>query len=73
MRLHISQTTLLVDKYILINLSLRVSTASAMSVTPHIVIHSAAISEVFTLKNFLTRHDNIIQGFKLARTNWAGI
>ena len=31
------------------------STASAMSLTPHILIHSAAIAEVLTLKIFLTR------------------
>ena len=51
MRLLISQTTLLFDKYLLINLSLHMTTAhSNTTVTPPIVMHSAAISEVFTLK-----------------------
>ena len=56
MRLHISQTTLLLNEYLEINLSLRMATASAMSSTQHILIHSAAISEVLTLKIFL-EHD----------------
>jgi len=34
MRLHILQTTLLFNKYLLINLSLRMATASTMSLTP---------------------------------------
>ena len=54
--LHISQTTLLFNAYLLTNLSLRVATASAMSLTPNIFKHSAAISNVFTLKIFLP-HD----------------
>ena len=52
MRLHISQTTLLFNKYLVVNLSLRMTTASAMSLTPHSLMHSAAISEVFALKVF---------------------
>ena len=56
MRLHISQTTLLFNEYLLIDLSLRMATASAMSLTSHILVHSAAISEVLTSKIFLA-HD----------------
>jgi len=55
-RLHISQTTLLFNEYLLTNLSLRVATAAAMSLTSHILIHSAAISVVLTLKIFIA-HD----------------
>jgi len=65
MRLHITQTTLLFNEYRLTNLSLRMTTASAVSLAPHILIHSAAISEVLTLKNFLAhtglqQHDSEI-------------
>jgi len=56
MRLHISQITLLFNEYLLINSSLHVATASAMSLTPHILIHTTAISEVLTLQIFLA-HD----------------
>ena len=49
---HISQTTLLLDTYLLKNLSLRVATASATSQTPNIFKHSAAISEVFSITCF---------------------
>ena len=49
-RLHISQTTLLFNKYIVVNLSLRMTRASAVSLTPHSLIHSAAISQVLPLK-----------------------
>ena len=55
MRLPISQTALLFNEYHLTNLSLRIATTSAMSSTPHILIHFAAISEVLTLKIFLAR------------------
>jgi len=60
--IHISQTTLLFNAYLLTNLSLRVATASATSLTPNILKHSAAISNVFTFKDFsTTRCDNMIQ------------
>ena len=52
----ITQTTLLLNAYLLTNLSLRVATASATSHTPNIFRHSAAFSEVFTLNIFLP-HD----------------
>ena len=35
-RLHVSRTTLLFNEYLLINLSLRMATASAMSLTPYV-------------------------------------
>jgi len=54
--IHISQTTLLFNAYLLTNLSLRVATASATSLTPNIFKHSAAISNVFTLKIYLHVH-----------------
>jgi len=46
----ISQAVLLFDIDLLINLSLRMSTVSAMSLVPNIFIHSAAISELLMLK-----------------------
>jgi len=42
------QTALLFDTYRLTNLSLRLATASATSLTPKTFRHSAAMSEVFT-------------------------
>ena len=45
--------------HFLINLSLRVATTSARSLTLNIFKHSAVISELFTLKIFLP-HDTII-------------
>jgi len=84
MRLHISQTTLLFNKYLLINLSLCMAKVSAMSLTPHILIHSAAISEVLTLKIFLTHYTTTmpsvhwrcwlgsIEGIRPVRTEWWG-
>jgi len=53
---YLADYTLLLDTYLLKNLSLRVATASATSQTPNIFKHSAAISEVFTLNIFLP-HD----------------
>jgi len=59
--IHISQTTLLFNAYLLTNLSFRVATASATSLTSNIFKHSAARSNVFTLKIFLP-HD-VTTGF----------
>jgi len=57
--IHISQTTLLFNAYLLTNLSLRVATASVTSLTPNIFKHSAAISNI---KDFsTTRCENMIQ------------
>ena len=50
---HITQTTLLLNAYLLTNLSLRVATASAMSQTPNSFRHCTAVSEAFTLNIFL--------------------
>jgi len=52
----ILQTALLFDINLLISLSLRMATVSAMSLIPNIFIHSAAISELLMLKKFLA-HD----------------
>jgi len=49
----ITQTTLLLNAYLLTNLSLRVATASATSHTPNIFRHCTAVSEAFTLNIFL--------------------
>jgi len=46
---HITQTALLLNAYLLTNLSLRVATASATSQTPNIFRHCTAVSEAFTL------------------------
>ena len=54
--MHISQSTLLSDAYLLMSLSLRVATALATSLTPNIFMHSAAILKVLALKLFLA-HD----------------
>jgi len=47
---HNSQTKWLLDGDRLTNLSLRVARASATSLNPTILIHSAAVSKVLTLK-----------------------
>jgi len=41
---HLTDYVTINNKYILIYLSLHMATVSAMSVTPHIVMHSTAIS-----------------------------
>ena len=46
---HITQTALLLNAYLLTNLSLRVATASATSQSPNIFRHCTAVSEAFTL------------------------
>jgi len=43
---YLADYTLLFDTYLLPNLSLRVATVTATSLTPNIFKHSAAISEV---------------------------
>jgi len=51
-----AQTLLLLGTFLLINLSLRTATVSAMSLIPYIFIHSAAISELLMSQIFLA-HD----------------
>jgi len=44
MRLHISQTSLLLNEYLLINLSLLMATASAMSLIPGIEMSTFTVN-----------------------------
>ena len=55
---HITQTTLLLNAYLLTNLSLRVAKASATSQTPNIFRQCTAVSEAFTLNIFLPQDTN---------------
>jgi len=59
MIVHISQTALMLNTYLLRKLSLRVATALATSQTLNIFKRFATISEVFTLNIFLP-HDTTI-------------